>query len=105
MMFLVAEVHPFADGNGRVARVMMNAELIAGGQRRIIIPTVYRDDYLGALRALSRSARPDVLPKVLDRAQLFSSRVDFTDLAKARQALEQAEAFREPSEGRLRIPK
>ena len=34
MMFLVAEVHPFADGNGRVARVMMNAELIAGGQQR-----------------------------------------------------------------------
>jgi len=105
MMFLVAEVHPFADGNGRVARVMMNAELIAGGQQRIIIPTVYRDDYLGALRALSRSARSDVLPKVLDRTQLFASRIDFTDLAKARRALEQAEAFREPSEGRLRIPK
>ena len=105
MMFLVAEVHPFADGNGRVARVMMNAELIAGGQQRIIIPTVYRDDYLGALRALSRRARPDVLPKMLDHAQLFASRIAFADLATARQALEQTEAFREPSEGRLRIPK
>ncbi len=29
MMFLVSEVHPFADGNGRVARIMMNAELLA----------------------------------------------------------------------------
>jgi len=28
MMFLVSEVHPFLDGNGRIARVMMNAELI-----------------------------------------------------------------------------
>jgi hypothetical protein len=27
MMFLVSEVHPSDDGNGRVARVMMNAEL------------------------------------------------------------------------------
>jgi len=29
MMFLISEVHPFADGNGRAARIMMNAELIA----------------------------------------------------------------------------
>ena len=46
MMVLVSEVHPFADGNGRVARVMMNAELITGGEERIIIPTAYRIDYL-----------------------------------------------------------
>jgi len=30
-MFLVAEVHPFADGNGRVARALMNAELTTAG--------------------------------------------------------------------------
>ena len=33
VMFLVAEVHPFMDGNGRMARVMMNAELIAVDRR------------------------------------------------------------------------
>ena len=27
MLFLISEVHPFADGNGRIARIMMNAEL------------------------------------------------------------------------------
>ena len=104
MMFLVSEVHPFADGNGRIARVIMNAELIAGGQQRIIIPTVYRDDYLGALRALSRTGRSQVLPEMLDQAQAFASRIDFSDLAGARRALEEAQAFREPSEGQLRIP-
>jgi Fic/DOC family protein len=104
MMFLVSEVHPFADGNGRIARVMMNAELIAGGQHRIIIPTVCRDDYLGALRALSRNGRAQVLPKMLDQAQSFSSHIAFDDLASARRALEEAQAFREPSEGHLRIP-
>ncbi len=104
MMFLVSEVHPFADGNGRIARVMMNAELIAAGEQRIIIPTVYREDYVGALRTLSRNRRADVLPKMLDRAQLFTSRIDFMDLGTARRALEQADAFREPSAGRLRIP-
>jgi hypothetical protein len=30
VMFLISEVHPFDDGNGRLARVMMNAELVAG---------------------------------------------------------------------------
>ena len=40
MLFLVSEVHPFIDGNGRVARIMMNAELVAGGQVKILIPTV-----------------------------------------------------------------
>jgi hypothetical protein len=105
MMFLVSEVHPFTDGNGRIARVMMNAELVAGGQHRIIIPTVYRDDYLGALRALSRNGRAEVLPTMLDHAQSFTSRIDFSDLASTRRTLEEAGAFREPSEGRLRIPK
>src|SRR6476620_2578334 len=32
MMFLISEVHPFLDGNGRIARVMMNAELTSRGQ-------------------------------------------------------------------------
>ncbi len=42
--FLVSDVHPFADGNGRTSRMMMNAELVSVGQSTIIIPTVFRDD-------------------------------------------------------------
>jgi len=45
MKFMISEVHPFLDGNGRLARVMMNAELVKAGQTRIIVPTVYREDY------------------------------------------------------------
>ena len=41
-MFLVSEVHPFDDGKGRVARVMMNGELLAGGQERLIVPSAGR---------------------------------------------------------------
>lgn len=65
MMFLVSEVHPFDDGNGRVARVMMNTELVSGAQSRIIIPTVFRDDYLGGLRQMTRRSDPSVLIKSL----------------------------------------
>ena len=27
MMFMISEVHPFNDGNGRISRIMMNSEL------------------------------------------------------------------------------
>ena len=37
-MFLISEVHPFADGNGRAARLLMNSELTAAGEQRIVGP-------------------------------------------------------------------
>lgn len=40
MMSLVSEVHPFANGNGKVARFMINAELVTAVQQKIIIPIV-----------------------------------------------------------------
>jgi hypothetical protein len=103
MMFLVAEVHPFADGNGRIARVMLNAELVRGGRARIIIPTVYREDYLLALRALTRQNNTDPYLRMLDRGQEFTARINFGDFDHALAQLRAAEAFREPHEGRLRF--
>ena len=32
IMFLVSEVHPFVDGNGRIAPIMKRAELVAAGE-------------------------------------------------------------------------
>ena len=57
LMFVISEVHPFDDGNGRVARAFMNAELLAKTESRIIIPTVYRDDYLQGLTSGWRCRR------------------------------------------------
>src|SRR3546814_3460701 len=55
MMALVSEVHPFADGNGRIARIMMNAELVAGGDERMIIPTAYRsEEHTSEIKSLMR---------------------------------------------------
>ena len=92
-MFLVSEVHPFADGNGRVARVLTNAELSAAGEQRLIIPTVFRDDYLYALRAMSRQANPTPLIRVLDRSQDFCARLDWTGVDLAEAQLRAANAF------------
>jgi fido (protein-threonine AMPylation protein) len=77
-MFLVAEVHPFTDGNGRVARLLMNAELSLHAQCRIMIPLPYRDEYLTALRALSQNGNPTPLWRVIDRAQRWASLMPWT---------------------------
>lgn len=58
MIFMISEIHSFLNGNGRIARVMMNAELSSVGQSKIIIPTVYRKDYLGGLRQLTPRQEP-----------------------------------------------
>ena len=96
-MFLVAEVHPFADGNGRAARVMMNAELVAQDEARIIIPTVFRSEYLQSLKALTHNHRPDPLVSVLDFAWRYTHQVDFSTLETARAQLTATNAFEPPA--------
>ena len=103
MMFMVSEVHPFLDGNGRVARIMMNAELIKAGQTKIIIPTVFRDDYMGALRKLSRRQEPDSYIRMLQRALDFSETLVGDDMDVMENVLEKSNAFREHDQGKLRI--
>ena len=98
MMFLVAEVHPFADGNGRAARLMMNAELVAAGESRIIVPTVYRNNYLVSLKALSQNGITGALPRMLDFAQRYTAAVDFSSMERARFILERTNAFADPIE-------
>jgi Fic family protein len=58
VMFMIRKVHPFLDGNGRISRIMMNTELVKVDQTRIIIPTVFRDDYILTLRKLTRENDP-----------------------------------------------
>ena len=109
MMFLIAEVHPFADGNGRVARVMMNAEFITSSEQRIIVPIVYRNNYLSALRALSLNERPEPLIRVLDFAQKYTINIDFNNFERAYLVLQKTNAFFDPNEAetsgiRLMLP-
>ena len=99
IMFIVSEVHPFLDGNGRLARIMMNAELVAAEQCRIIIPTVFREDYLLTLRRLSRNGDPESYLKMLDRAQEFISKINWTNYDKAMKMLYISNAFTRHDEG------
>jgi hypothetical protein len=103
MMFLISEVHPFLDGNGRMARVMMNAELVKQGQTKIIIPTVYRDDYMTALRHLTRQHDPAAYLRMLQRAHEFSATIIGEDMDSMKIQLEKSNAFKAHDEAALKI--
>lgn len=98
MMFLVSEVHPFTDGNGRAARIMMNAELVAAGEQKIIIPTVFRNNYLSSLKALTHNDLTDPLIRILDFAQRYTLNLNWDDFGEARRQLAVTNAFLDPNE-------
>ena len=100
MMFLVADVHPFVDGNGRIARIMMNSELLSAGLSTIIIPNVFRDDYLGALRSLTRRDRPRPLVDMAIQAQKLSH-LEFSPYPAILKELQRRNWFREPDEAKI----
>ncbi len=47
--FMFVFIHPYMDGNGRIARFLMNAMLISGGFNWTIIPVEKRSEYMNAL--------------------------------------------------------
>lgn len=91
--FLIAEVHPFSDGNGRLSRIVMNREFHLSKEVPIIIPTVYRTDYLGAVKKLTKTNDPLVYLKMLRRAQVFAASLDFSSYDSARSGFSKARAF------------
>ncbi|GAA4355565.1 hypothetical protein GCM10023165_47840 [Variovorax defluvii] len=58
--FLFVYIHPYMDGNGRLARFLMNAMLVGGGYVWTIIPVEQRSRYMQALEQASsfKNIRP-----------------------------------------------
>ncbi len=105
IMFVMSEVHPFLDGNGRIARVMMNAELVNADQSKIIIPTVFREDYMGALKKFTKQRKCDTYIKMLQRAHEFSANIYNEDMDDMQAYLATCKAFMEDSDVILKIVK
>lgn len=104
-MFLVAEVHPFNDGNGRLARLVMNAELASADGCRIIVPTLFREEYLDCLRSLTRNGEPAGFVKAMTHIQEWTSRFDYEDLDAVIGDMRNCNAFeRSRMQFRLLIP-
>jgi len=72
VMFMISKIHPFTDGNGRISRIMGNAELFKSGLSRIIVPTVFREDYILSLKRMTNRKYPNTYIRVMDKLQYFS---------------------------------
>ena len=51
--FIFVFIHPYMDGNGRIARFLFNAMLASGGHSWTVIPLAQRDTYMAALEQAS----------------------------------------------------
>jgi hypothetical protein len=92
-----------------IARIMMNAELVSAAEHRIVIPSVYRNNYMMGLRGMSSNRHAAGLIASLDFAQRYTSAIDYSDLASTRAELDATNAFRESEEEaagvvRLQLP-
>lgn len=79
------------------------------GEKRIVIPTVYRANYLSALRPLSQSGRAEPLMRMFDYAQKWTAAVARRLVEDSRRELNACNTFLGPNvaeeEGkRLRMP-
>jgi hypothetical protein len=110
LMLLITECHPFDDGNGRLARIMSNGVLTAGGQVRIIIPTIYRSNYLAGLAGVSNgNGRGESLIAVLRFAQKWTAAIDWTTFEATDEQLRRLDVYMDPGVAeasgiRLRLP-
>lgn len=103
VMMVTLEIHPFTDGNGRVARVMMNAELSAAHSARIVIPSVYRREYIGGIRRVSKSDGENVvgLVRVMSFAWRWTAAMPWEDRAATEGQLKATFALSDPDDAAL----
>ncbi len=98
LFFVVSEVHPFSDGNGRVGRTVMNAELSSAGQSRIVIPVVWRNEYFNALRQLSRHGNTALYLRTLAFAWRWTAAMSWSDGPTTSVLMEQTNALLDSTE-------
>jgi len=99
MHFMISEVHPFDDGNGRLSRIMMNAELVSQDQHKLIIPIVQRDSYLNGLRVSTRQGRFRTMVKLLHQMQCYAASLDWSEYGEVKAVIQKHAADKEPDEG------
>ena len=58
---IFVNLHLFADGNGRVARLLMNLVLLQSGYNIVVIPPIVRADYISAIQKTNNGNNADFI--------------------------------------------
>jgi len=77
----LVDIHPFVDGNGRTARLLMNLILVNAGYGVVSIPPIWRNEYINALSASRRLNDMDPFLKLIAECVIESER-DYCRLLK-----------------------
>lgn len=77
----LVDIHPFVDGNGRTARLLMNLILVNTGYGVASIPPVLRNDYINALSASRRFNDMELFSKLIAECVIETER-DYCRLLK-----------------------
>ncbi|CAN5520572.1 hypothetical protein BH11BAC1_BH11BAC1_00600 [soil metagenome] len=77
--FIFVFIHPYMDGNGRMARFLMNAMLASGGYPWTVIPVEERTTYMEALE--KASVHSDIEPFAKFLAYLVNAGLKGTPVA------------------------
>jgi len=101
--FVITQVHPFDDGNGRLGRLFLSAELVSAEESKIIIPNVKRDDYINGLRMANRDEDFRIMLKVMTQLYRYTAALPWRDYDELVTTLEAHRAFDSPDDGLMRF--
>ena len=71
--FILVYIHPYMDGNGRIARFLMNVMLASGGYSWTVIPVEKRKEYMAALENASVKHEIDDFVKFIAELMIEST--------------------------------